>query len=106
MHIVLGGLLEALANKEVMEVQDGQNTLFFFPRRKVGLKESSTNTRRASSQQALEEDSFSGVKELMENIAWKIEVSKKELAMTHMSMFPSITSKAHQRHHMQGRCCC
>ena len=57
--------------------------MYFFPRRKVGLKESAGTIRDTTTKATIQKTGVDEVKALVDQVSWKIEASEKEPTYVH-----------------------
>ena len=76
----LPGLKESLLKRDVVEVDDGENKLYFFQRRRMGIRESAKNERGTNSTTQATQSFCESVAELVDTVHWKIEATPKDLA--------------------------
>ena len=71
-------MADAIAKKDVIEVEEDGKKMYYFPRKKIGLEEQVQNKKAMQAQKKAEQSSVEMAKDLLESVAWKIESAPKE----------------------------
>ena len=71
------GLVSAVGRGDVIEMEEGSSTLYYFPKKKFGSKTNFSTSVSVSRDKATTSEAFGAISQMMGSLGWNLKSSKK-----------------------------